>query len=170
MPQDNPLYRHPAMRELESAVRREGQLQFLACLGILLFGMALTAVFFRTSVLMTILGLGIFVIGIKVVFEAGENMRLDQNRLLVVLRDQPEKIVWVFTMVTERMPFGFRFMRSGLLYFKLSNGDQFSVSLPTRKLKLVSKFLNRLLPHATFGYSKERDRQYQQSPEMLRRK
>jgi hypothetical protein len=55
------------------------------------------------------------------------------------------------------------------LYFKLSNGDEITVSLRPQKLKVISKFLNRLLPHASFGYSHDRAQWYHVHPDMLRK-
>jgi hypothetical protein len=39
---------------------------------------------------------------------------------------------------------------SGILYFKLSDGDAISVSMPAKDLKPVSRFLNQVLPHTSF--------------------
>ena len=76
------------------------------------------------------------------------------------LRDRPERIVWVYGTVTERMPFGLNFKRSGLLYLYDADGEAHSFSLPARQLLLVTKTLNRLLPRAEFGYTAERELKY----------
>ncbi|MCR9100062.1 MAG: hypothetical protein NXI25_08935 [bacterium] len=52
---------------------------------------------------------------------------------------------------------------------KLRDGDDISVSLSTDDLKAVSKYLNGLLPHATFGHTKGREQWFMASPLMLLR-
>jgi hypothetical protein len=68
------------------------------------------------------------------------------------------------------MPFGFEIVQSGLIYFKLENGEDYSVSVAAKDLKLISRTLNRLLPHATFGYSQEKANIYDIDPKQLIRK
>ncbi|MBV6653640.1 MAG: hypothetical protein KI786_07790, partial [Mameliella sp.] len=60
-------------------------------------------------------------------------------------------------------------LRNGTLYLKLRDGDDVSVSLSADDLKVVSRYLNRLLPHATFGYTKDREQWFMASPLMLLR-
>ena len=76
------------------------------------------------------------------------------------LREHPERIVWVYSMVTERMPFGLNLMRSATLYLVDDRGEAHDFSLPPDRLLLVTKTLNRLLPHAEFGYTEEREQRH----------
>lgn len=76
------------------------------------------------------------------------------------LRENPEDIVWVYGMVTERMPFGFRTVRMETLYFVDRAGDIHSFPLRKGQTKLVTRTLNRVLPHAEFGYTPEREMAY----------
>ncbi len=94
--------------------------------------------------------------------------RNPMNHLLIqLLLNDPRKIVWVYSLSTQSMPYGFHINRFGLMYFKLIDGDELSVSLPANKLRAVSKSLNAHLPHATFGYTKEREQWYMAHPGML---
>ena len=166
---DHPLLRHPAILLLHEAVRREQRLQLLACMGLLCLGLTFCYVFFTYSIFLTILGLFFTVLGIKFTYESLQRRRPEDHPLMQLLRYQPHRIVWVYAMVVERMPFGFRLSQSGALYFKLIDGDELSISLPKRHLKLVSRTLNRLLPHASFGYTKDREQWFLASPELLLR-
>lgn len=76
------------------------------------------------------------------------------------LRDQPESIVWVYGLVTERMPFGFKTAASGTLYLVDDTGETHTFGLLPEELKLVTKTLSRILPRAEFGYTKEKELQY----------
>lgn len=73
------------------------------------------------------------------------------------LREAPHRIVWVYGMVTERMPFGLNLMHSATLYLVDDRGEAHDFSLHPEQLLLVTKTLNRLLPHAEFGYTEERE-------------
>lgn len=76
------------------------------------------------------------------------------------LRDNPDDIVWVYGMVTERMPFGFRLGAMATLHLMDRDGGMHAFGLKPKELKLVTKTLNRVLPHADFGYSPEREMKY----------
>ena len=76
------------------------------------------------------------------------------------LRDEPENIVWVYGLVTERMPFGFKTVASGTLHLVEADGDIHTFGLQPEALRLVTKTLNRVLPDAEFGYSEERELKY----------
>lgn len=157
------------MRRLRRAIRRELRLQFLACVVLLFMGLSLTYIFFTSSIVLTIIGLFLTVLGIRYTHQAVENRRPEDHRLFRLLRYQPGHIVWVYSMVTRRMPFGFEFTRNGTLYFKLIDGDEVSVSVPEKDLKLISRTLNRVLPHASFGYTPDREQWFLASPAMLLR-
>lgn len=109
-----------------------------------------------------------FVFGLRFFFKTAKQSSLESNRLILLLNKNPQRIVWVYALNTQLNPFGLEFMKSGVLYFKLDDGDEISVGLPVKKLKLISKFLNRILTQTTFGYSKERAEQYKANPNSLR--
>ncbi len=159
-----PYRKHPAMQLLLAGVRREWH-QRLA-LALLLSGGGLgwwgSLGGGLLPVLMT--GGGLLWLGRLLGREHWKRALLWQ-----LLAHEPRRIVWVYGLVIRRLPFGFELGRSGLLYFMLDDGESVSVPLPADKLKLVSRFLNRLLPHATFGWSAEKLARYRRHPPSLRR-
>lgn len=156
------------MQILCKALLRDIRLQLLFSL-LLTGGSAVLVSFcFTKHVILTAFGLVVFVIGLRFFFQTVKQSSLESNRLLLLLNQNPRKIVWVYALNTRRNPFGLEFMDSGVLYFKLEDGDELSVGLPVKKLKLVSRFLNRILTESTFGYSQERAEQYQIDPNLLR--
>jgi len=163
------LYQHPAMRTLRRAIMRELRLQFVASIVLLAIGSGLCIATFKISVVFSVIGLGVSMIAGKLVVDTAANLRIDNHFLLNYLRYQPQHVVWVYSLLAERAPMGLQFLRKGTLHFRLDNGSEFSVGLPAHQLKLVSKFLIRLLPHATFGYSTDLEYLYRVSPERLRR-
>lgn len=145
------------------------RLQLLAALLLCLLGICLCYFFFQKNAIWTIIGLVLTVLGLRLVFKTTKIWRVEDHPLIRTLMDHPRQVVWVYSLLTERMPFGFQFSKSGTLYIKMMDGTEFSVSLPAQKLKLVSKTLSRLLPHASFGYSVQRQQWFLHDPERLRK-
>ncbi len=116
--------------------------------------------FFTTNVLAAIIGAGMAVTGGCMYYFFQKNWKNEHQNLVQIIDHQPEKILWVYTMETNLMPFGFKVKDKGLIYFKMDDGEDICIKMPAKDLKLVSRFLNRLLPNATFGFSEEKQRAY----------
>lgn len=157
------------MRNLRNAILRELRMQFAMSLVLLAFGSGLCVLTFKINVVFSIIGLALSMIAGKLVVDTTTNLRIDNHLLLNYLRYQPQHIVWVYSVITERAPFGIHLFRAGTLHFKLADGSDYTVGMQASKLKLVSKFLMRLLPHATFGYTVDREYTFRVSPERLRK-
>ncbi|NJK83292.1 MAG: hypothetical protein HC912_05220 [Saprospiraceae bacterium] len=155
---------------LRKAMRQENRWQLFTALLLLIVGAALSYFFFNQQTLLSILGLVGVLVGARLTHLFFHQLNVDETKLMRLLHHQPEKIVWVYSVITARSPFGFQLFKHGLLYFMLLDGDNISVSLPSAQLKIVSEGLNGMLPHATFGYTKEREAFYQKAPERLLRK
>jgi hypothetical protein len=93
--------------------------------------------------------------------------KVNQMPLLFLLNNQPIKIVWVYSVLTVFLPFGVQWARRGTMYFKLENGDELTIRLLEADIPKVAKYLNTKLPHATFGYTQEREQWYMASPLLL---
>lgn len=161
------LYTHPAMQALKKAVKRETRLQLFAALALTFIGVFICYQSFETNGFLVVLGLVGVIIGLRYTFRMATQWRVEHTRLMQLLLHNPKQIVWVYSTVTQHMPFGFQFINMGTLYFKLIDGDEISVSLKAKDLKIISRFLNRLLPHATFGFSKDKEQWFMAAPEML---
>jgi len=168
-PSPERLYRHPAMRLLERAVLRDLLLQFAASAGLFSLGAWIAYNTYADNLPLMVIGLAIALIAGKLLDYSARNLRKGSNKLLVVLRESPWQVVWVYSVIVERRPFGIYFFRTATLFLKMEDGSELSVHLPHRHLRTVSHFLNRLLPHATFGYTSDRDYDYRVSPGRLRR-
>jgi hypothetical protein len=163
------LYRHPAMHILVRAIRREVFFQIVATNLLLVFGFVLILLQFDKSTFLTIIGLGAVILSARLLWQNFPAFILYNHPLYRLLHERPEEVVWVYSLVTQRMPFGLELFSAGVLYFHSIDGSHESVALSAKKLKLVSKFLNRLLPQATFGFSEDRQQQYSIDPFMLKR-
>ncbi|MFN7116629.1 MAG: hypothetical protein ACK4TA_07490 [Saprospiraceae bacterium] len=161
------LLRHPGVRALQQAVRREQYRQLVAFSLLLISGLMFVGFAFQQNALITIAGIIFTVLGAAALFHLYKHW--NDDRLIHLLRFKPRQVVWVYAIAVQIAPFGIYMFRRGTLFFKLSNGEEMSVSVPTRQLRLISRTLNRLLPHATFGYTREREEQFRKSPMSLLR-
>lgn len=166
MDRNHLLEHHPALDILRDALKREARLQFVVS-ALLLFGSVLLILcFFEQIPILGVLCLALLIWSIKLLVSI--RFHPDKTQIMRLIRYRPADIVWVYGIVTARMPYGFHFGNSGILYFKLTNGDELSVGMSAQHLKLVSKTLNRLLPRAVFGYTKKREEQFKKDPKALR--
>jgi len=154
---------------IKGAIKQEILQQLVSCVLLLVCSGSLLLVFFKNNIILTILGLIGVVVSLHLIHRTFALLNVQNHRLIQLLHQKPGEIVWVYSVKTERLPFGFQWSTNITLYFKLSDGDEISIVLPRNKIKLISKYLNRLLPHATFGYSADRAQWYNVSPDLLRK-
>lgn len=93
---------------------------------------------------------------------------LEQLPELQILLHEPQKVVWIYSVITQRMPFGFKMSAYGLVYLNMKDGATHCIEVPVEKLKLVTKYLSRLLPNVVVGYSEARAEQFDINPNEVR--
>lgn len=153
---------HPGLLPLWRSIEREHRGKQLVALLLVVAGMFVGFLTLPYSAVLPFAGMLIATLGVYwLVRLLGEQ---PAAALREELREHPERIVWVYGMVTERMPFGLNLMRSGTLYLVDDRGGVSDYSLPAAKLLMVTKTLNRLLPRAEFGYTEERELRYRGEP------
>ena len=164
------LFQHPAFLLLEKATNREWQLELFATLGLLLLGLGVIYFAFDKYAILTFIGIVLTIMGTNLSIKKARSIDKTDNRLIYLLKEEPGKIVWVYAVLTQRMPFGVEWSQNGILYFKLIDGDEISVSIPANQLKMVSKTLSRVIPHASFGYTEIREETFNIDPALLKKK
>ncbi|MEL7162056.1 MAG: hypothetical protein AAFN92_14970 [Bacteroidota bacterium] len=159
MPTDPRILTHPGLEPLWASMERERRQQQIAAVILLLAGLG--------GVVVGVLAQSMiwpFVAGLTATGGLWWLYRLLSEQPLAFwrreLRENPEIIAWVYGLVTERMPFGLKTVAQATLYLVEVDGTVHSFALPAKDLKLVTKTLNRVLPHAEFGYTEERDLRY----------
>ena len=157
---------HPAFKAIRQSLLWEVRGLFLIGAATLILGIILSTLLTSNWIGLTLAAI-ILLVGLYICGNAWKVWDVDKSPLLKILRYQPERIVWVYSVVTQRMPFGFKFSQNGTLYFKMIDGQDYSVSLPSKYLSYVSKSLQKHLPMATFGYTRDREQWYMASPELL---
>lgn len=160
---------HPAMKLLRRSVRKEWALKLIFAFLFAGIGNWFGWYFFKRGNVLAAFGLASVLLGVWLLWSALRRPSSDSHPLFYLMKKKPEKIVWVYSENIQSMPFGFHLWDTGMMHFKLSDGGEITVSLPAEKLKMVSKFLNRILPHASFGYSEEKRQQFETDPTLLRK-
>lgn len=160
------VLQHPGLDPLWEALERETKQQWCAGIAAFLAGLALFCWGWMSRGLLAIVGIFVVIGGLTIIAQMTRRPSAT-NRLRRLILEQPQTVVWVYSVVTERLPFGMSIQRSGLLYFKLVDGDEVSVRLPAKRLTLITKILSRALPHALIGYSTHRAQTFAEDPRRL---
>lgn len=159
------LLRHPAYFEVEKALKRE--VWELVGIGIFFFvsGFALILLSPIYHYALLIIGILLLSPAIYLFLKAIQNWDIQQSEVIDCLQNQTKKIVWVYPFVTQVTPFGISLFDRCYIIMKTTDGQEYSFKIPVRKKKLLISWTKRLMPHAQFGFSKERETLYAQSPE-----
>jgi hypothetical protein len=165
----SPIETPSPLQQIRRALLREWLWQLAAAICLTTGGGLMTYFFFQVNTILSVFGLGALVGGLYFSYQVLKIRRVEDTPFWRLLHNNPKMIVWVYSVVTQRMPFGLQFFQNGILYLKLRNGDEVSLSLPAHTLKDVSSFLNEQLPHATFGYTEDRAQWFRAAPELLLR-
>lgn len=159
---------HYELNCIYQALIRDRNSRFLA--GLVAFSLGIWALqkgFGAGSWFMILLGIIGIGIGVKLSYDTLRYWKPDRMRLILLLFNEPKSIVWVYSIVTVRLPFGIQFARKGTMYFKLDDNDEITIRLYEKDIPQVAKYLNKQLPHATFGYTQEREQWYMANPLLL---
>lgn len=158
-----------AMNLLRQSAAREQQIKLIVGSVLVTVGLLLLLFFFEENTLFPIAGLTALAFGIHSAYAYFTYRDLDRLPLFQTLKYRPKQIVWIYAVMTERMPFGFKVSRNALMYFKLIDGQTYDVKVSPKRAEVISAGLNHLLPHTTFGYTEERELRYQKAPATLLR-
>jgi len=158
-----------AINLLQQAAKREQAVKLFSAIALLILAVVLITLFFEKNTLFSIIGLLALLLAVQFGYQYFLYRKVNQMPLFLLLERKPQDIVWVYALVTERMPFGFKINHNALMYFKLIDRDSICLSVPAKRVEVISKGLNHLLPHATFGFSEDKEQLYIAAPEMLLR-
>ena len=153
---------------IKHALINERNTKLVIALLVLSFGVwAINYNFKHNSWFLAIVALTSIVTSIRLFVNVFKHWKVNQAPLMFLLNNQPTSIVWVYSIVTVRLPFGVQYARKGTMYFKLEDGDDITIRLLEKDIPNIAKYLNKRLPHATFGYTDEREQWYMANPLLL---
>ena len=123
--------------------------------------------YFDTSRIINLLSIVGLVIFINLILSRIKRIKNKSFPCKLILEHQPKSIVWVYSIKTQRLPFGVSVSDGILLYFKKLDKKEYTVKVPEKDLPEIMQFLNKRLPHATFGYSSDNDQWFEADPHLL---
>lgn len=156
---------------LFSAIRWERI--FFSSLAALLLLLFLTCVFFigqspiGIGIILSLVSLILLLVIFKLLFEVLKASKVVETELYQTILTKPEKIVWVYPVVTENSPYGVNVFSTVIIYFKLDNREHLVLNVRRSQLAEIMAALNELLPHSSFGFSKEKEQWYLAEPALL---
>lgn len=83
------------------------------------------------------------------------------------LLEDPDAVVWVYHYIVQTMPFGVEVSKMTTVYFYLVDGNFHTLRVKLSRIDELFDQLKHRLPHATFGYSEEKDFLYKTDPRLL---
>jgi hypothetical protein len=158
-----------AFRQIASSLIRERNQKLVTAIVSIIIAiiLALQFDFQKNEWILAVLIITFTVIGLLIIVNLINNWQLEKLQLVNLLKNKPKEIVWIYSVQTNRLPFGIQFTYDCTMYFYLLNGDFITVDLPKEKVIEISETLNLYLKHATFGYSQDNEQWYMANPELL---
>lgn len=93
--------------------------------------------------------------------------KMQRHPIYKTLMANPKNIVWVYNINYEMASFGIYLYTRSSLVFNTLDKKQYVLYGPLEDVKLAKRALANILPHATFGFSKELEQLYMASPLFL---
>lgn len=155
---------------LKRSLQRDQFLQIIIGSLLVVFGLWIAQnieAYFTSIVLLGSASALALIYGIFLVKNGISFLNVQKHPLYLLLQEKPKKIVWVYSVLTVRQPFGFELFKTGTLYFKLSDREVFEIYLREKEILPFTEALSTLLPHASFGYTKEKEEWYETEPLLL---
>ncbi|MCF8237490.1 MAG: hypothetical protein K9I85_05000 [Saprospiraceae bacterium] len=149
----DPLMHHPAFLDIQRALRKAWLLQ--QCLWLVLLAVGLSgAILFSTGV--SVWGWALGCISVAALCFLRWNGPYRRSLVFQYLQEKPKDIVWIYGYQLLRAPLGVMLSNQYRIYFQTRDRQRFSLDIPEKRYMVVMKWLNRILPHAEFGWDDER--------------
>ncbi len=157
---------------LERILIRERNLKLLAAAIMLAGGLTFAVLMcfsgtVKLSLVCALAGLTLLVLGVKFLYETLVVWQARRHPVWLQITENPKQIVWVYSKDVQTSPYGLEVSGHTVMFFKLLNKNELSISVPRKQAQALSESLNPLLPHATFGYTVERAQWYVADPSLL---
>lgn len=148
-------------------LNKERRMSIITFSIVFFLGLILLYFFWRENAGFVIVGMLLSITGLKFLFDTLRSPKPAYSPLVHTLSFQTDKIVWVYALKIDNMPFGIQLVSNGRLAIKLDDRTELSLSIPSEDISSTSKQLQQLLPHATFGFSAEKKQMYLIDPYLL---
>jgi len=157
---------------LEHILIRERNLKLLAATILLVGGLAFVVLMcfsdtVKLSLVCALAALVLLVLGFKFLYETLVVWQPHRHPVWLQITKNPKQIVWVYSKDVQTSPYGLEVSGHAVMFFKLLDKSELSISVPRKQAHALSESLNPVLPHATFGYTVERAQWYVADPALL---
>lgn len=121
----------------------------------------------NSGLFFTGLGVALFMLGLFFAISCLLKLKTSRNQLIKILQNNPKKVVWYYAYIVENMPFGVRVLQMSTIFIFFVDGKHTTLRVSKKETSRVMQALSELLPHATKGYSVEREQLFKANPRML---
>lgn len=159
-------HEHPSWGLIERALRREWQ---LACT--VLWSCAAVAITLAVWLgsWWIVAGVALTLGALACLYYLHGSGHYGRSGLWVRLRREPDAFTWVYAVAVQRMPFGFFLSEQYLVTLACADGKRYELRVRSAEYRAVMLLLERCLPAAAFGWSRERQQVFERDPAALRR-
>jgi hypothetical protein len=163
-------HRAPGVHIIARAIVEQNKLEFAMAIGMFL---AATLCFILSKYLqIPAFNIGwvfFLVCGLIILFYAIKTFKLENNKFYKRVAHKPKSVVWVYHQVTQVMPFGIELFRRFTIYIHTIDGKCYSLQVKGQHIMPLLKYMESIMPQATFGHSVKKEQLYKASPVMLLR-
>ena len=123
----------------------------------------------QTVLLFRVVGGAIMGAGVYLFISGWNRLNVSLDRLVISLKDNPREIVWFYSYMVINMPFGVHLFRLATIFIYTVDKKKITLSVKEKELNNVMKILEKHLPHASNGYTIEKEQLYEANPALLYR-
>ncbi len=159
---------------LEKNLRRQKLLKifvgsFLVVLSIMVVVVSWINLSLSIAIANTVLFAMIAFIGILLLKNAYQTFIDECHFWNFFLRNEGNKIVWVYYHKLEKSPFGISFSSKTTLFIHLEDRSKANITMREPEILEILSLFREEMPQATFGYSKQKEQLYNIGPDLLRK-
>lgn len=121
----------------------------------------------ETMGLFSVLAIAAFLVGLRLMRDIRRERDWRKAPVYRLLHEHPQLFVWIYPLQVQFMPAGIRLRERKILLLRLVNRDELQLRGSVEDINCIEAMLLQMLPHATFGYSPERDQWYAVDPYLL---
>lgn len=162
-------FRNHHIEVIQDALINENKREFL--LGLFLFVLGIISFFVSFfsdyETLFKITTGFFFFCAVIVLLRATKRFNIERNPFYIAVVYNSRNVVWVYHQVTHVMPFGIQLYKRFTIYIHTLNGKCYSLQVSEKQLMPCLKYLEKLLPRATFGHDINKEQLYRANPIML---
>lgn len=102
-------------------------------------------------------------------YEIRKEWKKGQPVIWQTLQEMPQQVVWVYSGANTISFLGLYEVTRTNLCIALDTGKLYTIRVPNHQVRVIIRTLHRIVPHASFGFSSDRQESFRRNPVSLRR-